>query len=74
VRQRRHRRGDPPIECRSVEPRHLDVADDHVVGARCNARQRLFSIRRSIDGEPGIAERIGDGRRERCLVLDDERG
>ena len=69
-RQRRRRRRHRAIELHPVDPRHLQIADDQIVGALGDAGQALFAVAGSIDDESRIGQRFRHGRRQRGLVFD----
>ena len=66
--------GQRPVERLSIEPRHLQIADDGIEGLRLDLGQRLFAVRRVFDEVAGVAKGVGHRAGQRRFVLDDEHG
>ena len=53
----------------SVEAGHFQITDDGIERLLGDLEQRLLAIRRVVDGEPGVAERVTHRRGQRRFVF-----
>ncbi|HZO39563.1 MAG TPA: hypothetical protein VFE97_10100 [Methylomirabilota bacterium] len=60
------------VEAWAVEVRHLEVADDQVVGAVAELVERLDAVVGGVDPVIVLGEDLGQGRRDLGLVVDDQ--
>jgi hypothetical protein len=60
------------VEARPVEVRHLEVADDPVVGAVAELVERLDAVVGGVDPVIVLGEDLGQDRRDLGLVVDDQ--
>ena len=63
-----------PVECLSVQPRHLQVADHQVVRPSPCLFECGLTVRGAVDEESCVLQGIAHGFCERRLVLDQEHG
>ena len=66
------RGGELQVKGPSIEPRHLEIANDEVERPSAEPHQCFFAVGGLLDQIAGVLQRLPHRRRQWCLVLHDQ--